>query len=431
MRILVSAASISPYRGSEPGVGWSIVSRLAREHETHVLTASMARGKPNWYFRKDLERYFQENPPIPNLHIHWVDRPLLCRLLQVGGGQLRKLFYYQGYAAWQRACYRYAQALCESLHFDLAHHLNITTFREPGFLWKLPVPFVWGPIAGAPVIPGPFLPMMSENGRIFHRLRNAVTRRHMLWHGRSRAAAQKARRVFTATPEDYRMVTELWGCEAEFMNETGTTVIPGRTPRRRQPGEPLELVWSGRVDGAKALPLVLHALAGLREQNVHLTVLGTGPEAASSQKLAERLGVAERVSWTGGLPRSEAVELMDKAHVLVFSSLKEATSTVVLEALSLGLPVICHDTCGMSVAVTAECGIKIPMTDPRSSIEGFSAAIRRFLDEPGLLEGLSEGALRRAGELTWDKKVDRMSAVYESIVSNGTRQSAARKETPR
>jgi Glycosyltransferase len=90
----------------------------------------------------------------------------------------------------------------------------------------------------------------------------------------------------------------------------------------------------------------------------------------------------------------------------------------VLEALSLGLPVICHDACGMGIAVTKKCGIKIPLCDPQTSIEGFSQAIRRIFDDKALVESLSRGALERAAELSWDKKVEEIVAGYEDVVIN-------------
>ncbi len=74
---------------------------------------------------------------------------------------MRRTLYYTGYAAWQRAAYRAALDLHRDRPFDLAHQLNITGYREPGYLWKLPIPFVWGPVGGAADIPPGFFPIMS------------------------------------------------------------------------------------------------------------------------------------------------------------------------------------------------------------------------------------------------------------------------------
>ena len=92
--------------------------------------------------------------------------------------------------------------------------------------------------------------------------------------------------------------------------------------------------------------------------------------------------------------------------------MNEAATSVIMEALSLGLPVICHDASGMGEAVTGLCGIKVPLANPAKSIEGFSNAIQRLVENPELLKRLSGGALDRARELSWDGIAKRISDAY-------------------
>ncbi len=88
---------------------------------------------------------------------------------------------------------------------------------------------------------------------------------------------------------------------------------------------------------------------------------------------------------------------------------------VVLEALGWGLPVICHDACGMAVAVDTDCGIKVQFESPARSIEGFRDAIERIFRKPGEVERLSKGALQRAAKLSWDAKAFEMAETYSSL----------------
>ena len=108
---------------------------------------------------------------------------------------------------------------------------------------------------------------------------------------------------------------------------------------------------------------------------------------------------------------------MARADVLVLTSLLEATTLVVTEALSLGLPVVCHDACGMGVAVTDACGLKVPLIDLETSIAGMAVAIRRLAHEPDLLGRLSAGALRRATEMTWDGIGRAIARGYEEALA--------------
>jgi glycosyltransferase involved in cell wall biosynthesis len=187
-------------------------------------------------------------------------------------------------------------------------------------------------------------------------------------------------------------------------------------PRSYDGSRPLRLVWSGQHIGRKALPLLLRAIASLNGRlGAQLTVLGDGPECAGWRSLADQLGIGALVRWTGRVPRDEALRAMAGADAFCSTSVLEETSLVVLEALSLGLPVLCHDACGMSVAVNETCGIKVPMRDPAASVEGFARAIERLSEQPAELRRLSAGALRRASELSWDSKAEHMARTYSRV----------------
>jgi glycosyltransferase involved in cell wall biosynthesis len=209
-----------------------------------------------------------------------------------------------------------------------------------------------------------------------------------------------------------------WGVDAEPMLETGCVLLSNQHPNTRSEGEPLRICWSGLFQGIKALPILLRAMATFdRKDALLLDVLGEGPESELWKKLAEEIGIEDRVRWWGMLPRDRALDIMRKSHVFVHSSVKEGTPHVVLEALSMGLPVICHDACGMGTAVTESCGFKVALHDPGTSVEGFTAALKKLHDDPLILSKLSRGALVRACELTWESKILRLSEAYRSAVA--------------
>jgi glycosyltransferase involved in cell wall biosynthesis len=107
---------------------------------------------------------------------------------------------------------------------------------------------------------------------------------------------------------------------------------------------------------------------------------------------------------------------MAAADAFVSTSVLEETSLVVLEALSLGLPVVSHDACGMGVAVTETSGIKVPLNSPESSVAGFAAAVKQLAAGGERFRRLSEGALARAEELSWDGKAAAMAETYERVI---------------
>jgi glycosyltransferase involved in cell wall biosynthesis len=419
-RILVSAYALSPVRGSEPGVGWNICSRLAAYHDVTVLARSWNENlwPEDEQHREEAERFMSAIGPIQGLFIHFVDSPALSRLLQPHPlVNLRSPFYYQGYAAWQRAAYREAVRLHRERPFDATHQLTIASFREPGYLWRLGVPFIWGPIGGGENIPPSYFADFRIHDRIYYACKNIANNIQLRSKRRSRMAARRATRVLVNNAELYATITR-WGRTPHLMLEVGAPNWSCR-PRCYDGLRTLRLCWIGLHIGRKGLPIFLRALAELKArglgQRVHLTILGAGPETQTWQALCRQLQIQEMTTWMGQVPFQRVREELDKQDAFVSSSLQESTSSVLMEALAAGLPVICHDVGGMSFAIDQSCGLKIPLHSRRSSILEFANAIARLVTCPVLLNKLSEGALRRAKALSWDEMVKRIANAYDAL----------------
>jgi glycosyltransferase involved in cell wall biosynthesis len=136
------------------------------------------------------------------------------------------------------------------------------------------------------------------------------------------------------------------------------------------------------------------------------------------QILAHRLEIGERCTWHGWLPRNQALELVHQAHIFVITSIKDLTSTVLLEALSLGVPVICLDHCGFADVVTAECGIKVPVGTPRQIEADLAAAIKKLDNNEKERRRLAKGALKRITEFSWGNKAAMVNSIYQKALGN-------------
>ncbi len=109
-----------------------------------------------------------------------------------------------------------------------------------------------------------------------------------------------------------------------------------------------------------------------------LRILGEGPLRDRWQRMAQRTGVAAHTTWLGRLPYREALRKYAWADVFAFTSLRDTSGNVVLEALAAGVPVVCLDHQGMHDIVTDECGIKVPLGTPGEVIAGLSESIARL-----------------------------------------------------
>ncbi len=405
LKVLVSSYACSPLRGSEPGMGWGFVEALSKHHDLWVITEEEK-------FRSEIEAELELRAELKEHIVFHYIRKTRWRFL-------RKIWppsYYWFYRAWQKKAFTLAKQLNEEIHFDVVHQLNMVGFREPGYLWKLDMPFVWGPIGGLGVLPWRFLPVLGLYGCVYHLSKNIANMFHLRFLRRPRRAARKAAALIAATPDVQKAISRVWNRDSLVICEVGPPDGVKCEPSVRGGGQPLRLIWSGCHIPRKALGLLLNALVLLRQDvKWHLDILGAGSRTSVWKAHAQKRGIADRCTWHGWVDRAQALRIMRTGHVLVVSSLADLTSTVVLEAMSQGVPVICLDHCGFAHVIDDKCGIKIAVTSPEQVQMDIANAVTRLYEDELLRHNLAREALRKSCAFGWESKAHSMNDVYAAI----------------
>jgi glycosyltransferase involved in cell wall biosynthesis len=232
------------------------------------------------------------------------------------------------------------------------------------------------------------------------------------------AFAKAAGGIIAATTGIQKEIGRFYGHDSIVISEIGLPPVTRQTPVERLPSEPLTLLWCGLFLPGKALQFLLSALKMLpADLNWRLTIIGNGPCSAKWRRLAWANGIGDRCDWLGQVPRQTVLQKMQTSHVLVITSVYDLTSTVLVEALANGLPVICPDHCGFTDAITPECGIRVPASSKRVLIAGLRDAIIRMYDENSRRR-LADGALHRSLDYEWDRKARAVSNIYCRKVSS-------------
>lgn len=408
LKILVSAYACSPRRGSEPGVGWQFVEAISKYHDVWVITEKEK-------FKAEIEEELNKRPEL-------CERMTFQYIPKTRHRTLRKIWppsYYWFYGKWQKKAYILARSLCEQERFDLVHQLNMNGFREPGYLWNLGLPFVWGPVGGLKQFPWRFLASAGVDGALFHLARNVINAYQMRYLKRPRKAALSAGDgLLAATSEMRETMQRLWRVKSQVICETGRMEMVNDRFSVRERKDRLSLAWSGLHISRKGLPLLLRSLSLLRNDvEWELSVLGHGIQTPRWKRISQKLGIEQHCRWRGWLPREEAISLVHRAHVFVITSIEDATPLVTLEALSQGVPVICLNHCGFGDVVTSDCGIKIPVTSPQQVTVDIAHAVEKLWDDEEYRRHLAAGALRRAEDFSWEKKMETLNSVYSEVIS--------------
>lgn len=150
---------------------------------------------------------------------------------------------------------------------------------------------------------------------------------------------------------------------------------------------------------------------------LRLVIIGDGPERKRLEKQAERLGIAEKVIFRGGVPREAYIKELAESHVVLNPCLREGGVTLLFDALSWGKPVICLDVSGSSQLVTEKCGIRVRANNEQEAIEAIKEGLGRLASSQGLRQEMGrEGRLLAQSHHTWEQKGAFIQKVYSEVV---------------
>ena len=408
-RVLLLAYACSPYRGSEAGVGWNRAIETAKYFDTWVIVKE-GKNAP------EINKWIAENGEIRGLHFCYLPRTRFEVFL-------RRVFglWYLTYHLWHRRAYRLAVKLHVKFQFHIVHQITFCGFREPGYLWKLKVPFVWGPVAGTNNYPWPFLRSAGIRGALIEGVRSVVNLLQFRFSSRVRKASKQAAVLLTVNSEGrdhFKMVHKI--NPILELDVGSSAVLPRPLGNIRDRCHPLRILWSGALRHHKALHLLILALSGLPPSlRYELRILGEGPLKKRWNNLAIRTGVEANCTWLGWLPHSEAMAQFQWADVFVFTSLRDACGTVVMEAISHGVPIICFDHQGVGDVIMKDCGIKIGLTGFDDAVRKLRAAIINIAQDRAKLSDLGKAAGDRARDYLWSVKGEKMAKIYTDILAGG------------
>jgi len=180
------------------------------------------------------------------------------------------------------------------------------------------------------------------------------------------------------------------------------------------------IVSVGVLDPRKAHDLTIGALALMPD--VKLLLAGIGPERKKLEAQAERLGVADRVTFLGAVPQTELKQYYNAADAMVLASSREGWANVLLESMACGTPVVASNVWGTPEVVAA----------PAAGVlmkERTAAGIAEAL---GRLRGAypDHAATRRYAEgFSWDATTEGQLQLFGRILQERAAVPAGRRAT--
>jgi glycosyltransferase involved in cell wall biosynthesis len=400
VRVFLSAYACEPDKGSEPGVGWRwtvglservLLTVLTREDNRRVIEAALAKQPEESPLRQVTFLYHDLSKPWL-----WAKRHGLPTLAY--------------YALWQWSVSRRFGKLADEA--DVVHHLTFCTLLCPGF-WRLKrATYVLGPV-GAPQVNPHYFSLFGDRAWL-QRLRGWIMARFLglPW---LRRLLQSAAAVVPANSETRDFLIAHGVPAREVILDTGSPDAPEAKRHAGKTGT-IRVMYAGQLERRKGLELALRALArttGNGGCEGCFDIFGQGPDRERLTALAAELGIAAKVTFHGAVPQAELMRNFQQADAFLFTSVRDTSGGVNLEAMAHGLPVICIAHQGVGDITDESCAERIPAGPIEETIGKIAQAIIRLANDPARRVAMGEAATKRAREkFSWDEKFDRMCGHY-------------------
>lgn len=398
MRILLIAPF---YDADTAGESWSTfkwVEGICQRHEVTVLTTHKKSWDP------------QKSAVAAKEIVNWTDPSLPTAFARLNR-ELKPtyvLFYFRA-RKWIKRAIRDGRA------FDLVHQINPLALRYPCPARGCGIPYLMGPLAGSLSNPNGFR-TAAKDKQWYRKLRNLDA-----WRIKKdpwlRQTYSEAHTILGVAPYVAEVLKPAKIQNFVVASETGIESIDCTPKAAPSEGEPLKLLFVGRIIRTKGVIDAIRAVASARsEANITFDIVGTGDMDDECKQEAKSLGVEDIVTFHGRVPREQVNDWYQKSHVFLFASFREPSGNVVFEALGQGVPIITSTQGGPGYVVTDECGFRIKPENPEQYARDLALAIKQVYRRRNELPTLSQAAIQRMKTYAlWDKKHEQLEEIYQSV----------------
>lgn len=404
MNILYIAYSCSPFDGSEDKIGWSVPFESAKTNRVFVITKEEQREK--------IERYCADHS-ANGIQFFYVDIPASCKRIFTG-------FLYSGRLnVWNRRAMKVAREICAREKIDVIHQIAPVEFRSIGDYGRIPgVKFVCGPIAGGQMIPKA-LEAYTGTGIRVERIRKWVNgwyRCGLRWSGKLKYCdyllfANEETKTYLygkSNPQGG------WQVLTDVSVDSNGLIDPSEIKAGKN-GKCVFLV-AGRLVYLKGHALLLDALARIpAELDYECRIVGAGPELENLRNRCREYALEDKVIFMGEIPHTEMGAVYAAADVLVMPSFREATGSVLLEAMSKGLPVVTINRFGGAAIVDEAAGWLYDADTMEEFVGSLKDILVFCITHPNEVARRGIHARDLAARYTWEERLKFYQSVYESL----------------
>lgn len=390
--ILVSAFGCAPFRGSEIGVGWNWILQMAQNNVLYVITVKRNKNVIESNIPDDIRG---------NVHFYYYDlSDFWIKVMKP-----ESLLFYLFYFIWQLGIIGIIKDLKKKYQFDYSMHLTFGSIWLPTFLPFFGIPFIWGPIGGGDGIPNSFLKVFDKKTRLIQWFRKVLKRTYAL-NPLAFYVCYRSKVIIVRTKQTKEVIPPKYHHKVKVFLETAIESEIFEYNKQKEKQEKVRLIITGRLIPSKNIITALTALRYLPDNYSYiLTIIGSGILKKNLTQKVLEYGLSEKVEFIDAIPRKEIINQLVNSDIYLFPSLVEGGSWALMEAMAIGLPVICLKYAGMEVITDEDSAILLDVTNPEQMPKDMAQAICKLVDDPELSNRIGIAARERIKNLfNWEAK---------------------------
>lgn len=174
------------------------------------------------------------------------------------------------------------------------------------------------------------------------------------------------------------------------------------------------VTFVGRLGSEKNLAMLIPVMEKVyrQDKDARLLFVGDFEYRETLEQMAAESTCADRITFTGALPRTELGKIYDTSSVFAFPSLTDTQAWVLHEATHAGLPIVMIDRELSEVVFDDENGFIVP-----DDVESFADAVERLLGDEKLRKQFGTRSRELSGQFTERGQIEKLEKLYQTAVA--------------
>lgn len=402
MNIIYIAYSCDPYNGSEDKMGWNIPLESCKLGNKIIVITKEEQ-------RENIEKYIELNK-LENIEFYFIDIPQIAKKIFNG-------YLYSGrLKVWNKYAIKKVRDICKYKKIDIIHQITPIEFRAIGKYWDIPdTKFVVGPLGGGSYVPKSLYSYLGDKKFMeFFRLKINTFYKYKLKIFRDLKKcdyvlfSNEETRKFLDGNNESEIITEIGANFSEITNKISLV----------KSNKKIKFLVVGRLVCIKGHNLLFDVLEEMpKDLNYEINIVGEGEEYTNlTDRVNKNPYLSEHVNFLGKVDFKNMKLVYSDHDILIMPSIRENTGTVILEAISQGLPVIAMNKFGAKVIINEENGWLYDGKNKKDIIENFKNIMIECITSYDIINNKKIKALNSSRKYTWDKKVKYYNDIYVNII---------------